>query len=338
MTSNPKATPLIKGINYDVGTEFRPGELSRSAWNLVDVSRDMAVIHDDLGCNSVNVYGTELSRLEEAAGVALDHGLAVSFQPRSIDDDRDTARSFLRAAAGVASSILEDGDVTLNIGCEMSLFTRGFLPGRTFQRRMRYLVMAWPFLSRVNRRLSSYLAEVAADARRDFAGHITYGAGSWEAIDWAPFDLVGMNLYRDRWNERTYMEDLRSLHTHAKPVVITEFGCATFEGAERRGGGGWTIVDFTSDPPRVRPGHQRSERAQADHLGEMLDLFHEEGVAGTYVFDFLAAGFPHRPEPELDLDMAGYGVVKVIPSTSTDSIMWERKEAFEAVARRYRQW
>ena len=336
--SNTKAAPLIKGINYDVGTEFRAGELSRDVWNLEDVSRDMAVIRGDLGCNSVNVYGTELSRLEQAARVALDRGLAVSFQARSIDADQETARSLLRAAAGAANSLLDYGDVTLNIGCEATLFTRGFLPGRTFQRRMRSLVVAWPFMSRVNRRLSSYLTRMAADARGIFGGKITYGAGSWEEIDWAPFDLVGMNLYRDRWNEKTYLADLRSLHAHDKPVVITEFGCATFEGAERRGGGGWTIVDFTTRPPRVRRGHQRSERAQAVHLGEMLDLFRDEGVAGTYVFDFLAAAFPHRSEPELDLDMAGYGVVRVIPSPSTDSIVWERKEAFETVARRYEQW
>jgi hypothetical protein len=44
------------------------------------------------------------------------------------------------------------------------------------------------------------------------------------------FDLVGVNLCRDRWNEKTYVSDLRRLRGSGKPVVITEFGCSTFEG------------------------------------------------------------------------------------------------------------
>ena len=43
--------------------------------------------------------------------------------------------------------------------------------------------------------------------------------------------------------------------------------------------------------------------------------------------------FPHRPDdPRHDLDMAGFGVVKVAPG---DPARWERKAAFHALARRY---
>jgi hypothetical protein len=332
-----RADLTIKGINYDVGTEFRPDQISRPLWDLSDVTRDMRVIHEDLHCTNVNVYGTDIARLEEAGAIALEEGLSLSVQPRSIDADRAEMLRFVAEGAQSAERLRSLGDVTLNTGCEITLFTSGFLPGRTFLSRIRSLAVGWPFLPLINSRLNRHLQDVVDTARDHFGGSVTYGAGTWESVDWDRFDVVGVNLYRDRWNEKTYLRDLRKLFEHGKPVVITEFGCCTFEGAERKGGGGWTIVDFDREPPVVKPGYRRSEPAQAEHVGELLDLFASEGVHGAYVFDFMAPSFTHHAEPASDLDMASYGVVKVLPHQPGDSsLRWERKEAFEAVARRYR--
>ena len=54
----------IRGINYDVGTEFSDDDLSREIWSEADVRRDMRAIRDDLHCTAVNVYGTALGRLK----------------------------------------------------------------------------------------------------------------------------------------------------------------------------------------------------------------------------------------------------------------------------------
>ncbi|HVR76772.1 MAG TPA: hypothetical protein VMS99_00105 [Acidimicrobiia bacterium] len=327
----------MKGVNYDTGTEYRRGEISRVTWTEREVAYDMAAIRSDLHCSDVNVYGTDLGRLEEAGRLALREGLRVSIQPRSIDQDREQGLAFVEAGARVAERLRGQGEVTLNTGCEISLFTRGFLPGRTFLSRMRNLAWVWPFLPAVNSRLNRHLVDVAAAAREHFGGPITYGAGTWESVDWSPFDLVGVNLYRDHWNEKSYVTDLRRLFKWAKPVLITEFGCAAFEGAERLGGGGWTIVDFDQDPPRLNAGHRRSEQTQARCIDDLLRIFVEEGVRGAYVFDFAQPYFPHAPDPAFDLDMAGYGLVKVLDAGSEGSpSRWERKEAFEVVARAYR--
>ena len=326
----------IKGINYDAGTEYRPGEMSREIWNTDDVVRDMRVIKEELHCNSVNVYGTDLPRMVTTAEIALTQGLAVSYQPRSIDRSRSEMLEWVGVGAAAAEGLRGNGDVTLNVGCETSLFTEGFVPGRSFMSRMRNLTWYWPFLRRVNTLLNSHLNDVLGVARGHFGGRVTYGSGSWESVDWSGFDLVGVNLYRDRWNAKTYVGDLEKLADHGKPVVITEFGCCTFEGAETKGGGGWLIVDFDRDPPVVKPGYTRSERVQARHLDELLGLFDDAGIHGAYVFDFMQAGFANYSDPLKDLDMASYGVVKVAPSKPGDtSIRWERKEAFEVVSRRY---
>lgn len=324
----------IRGINYDVGTEYRRGESSRALWSPSDVVRDLRVIRDELSCTSVNLYGTSPGRLHEGARLAIGEGLGVSLQLRSIDGSREDMLACVRDAAGVAAQL--SGDVTLNVGCEATLFTRGFIPGRTFRRRIRNLILMLPLLSFVNARLNRHLAEAARIARDHFTGPVTYSAGVWETVDWTPFDLVGVNLYRDRWNERTYAADLRGLASHGKPVVITEFGCAAFEGAGRRGGGAWMAVDFDAAPQVVKPGYRRDEMVQANLLGELLDLFVDAGIHGAYVFDFMQPAFPHAADPRADLDMAAYGLVKIHPIEPGDtSIVWERKAGFDAVATRY---
>ena len=39
---------------------------------------------------------------------------------------------------------------------------------------------------------------------------------------------------------------------HKKPLVIGEFGCCTYQGAEDRGEMGWDIVDWNAKPPRLK--------------------------------------------------------------------------------------
>jgi hypothetical protein len=148
---------------------------------------------------------------------------------------------------------------------------------------------------RVTRKLDALLAEAAAIARQNFQGPVTYAAAFWERVDWSRFDLVGVNLYRFGGNEATYADQVRAL-AGSKPVVITEFGCCTY-------------------------------------LRELVDVYEQAGVHGAFVFTFAMPDFPHRPDdPAHDLDMAGFGVVKVAPD---DPSRWERKAAFHELGRLY---
>jgi hypothetical protein len=138
-----------RGINYDTGTEYRRGDNRRPLWDHRDVVRDLGVIHRELHCTSVNLYGTTLKRLQEAAIRAHQEGLHVSLQRRPIDDSRENM--LLRQVAEtarLAEHLRHDGGVTLNVGCEMTLFTRGIIVGRTFRARIRNLLWALPLLPR----------------------------------------------------------------------------------------------------------------------------------------------------------------------------------------------
>ncbi|WP_432943208.1 hypothetical protein ACQPXM_40070 [Kribbella sp. CA-253562] len=118
----------------------------------------------------------------------------------------------------------------------------------------------------------------------------------------------------------------------SKPVVITEFGCGSFVGADRRGPGSFLIVNWFASPPRIKEGFRRDEATQAAYLGELIDLYDAAGVHGCFVYTYAMADFPHWSDPLVDLDMAGFGVVKI---PAHDPTRREPKQAFAAVARKY---
>jgi hypothetical protein len=326
----------LRGITYDCGTEFARGDPSRAHWLIDDVRHDLRVIRDELGCNSVSLYGTLLPRIVDAARVALDLGLHVALQLRSIDVDRATTLARIVEAARAARDLAAGPRVMLNLGCEMSLFTNGFLPGRDFRRRIGNLRWSWPWILLANPRLAAFLRRAVAAARAEYPGELTYSSGSWETPDWKVFDFVGVDLYRERENLADYPGALRRYFAHGKRVIVTEFGCCAYEGAEDLGGSGWMAMDFSSAPPTVKPGHVRNERVQADTIGGLIDLYQAEGVHGAYVYDFLQTANLHRADARHDLDMAGYGIVKPTPRAD-GGVTWEPKLAFGAVAGRYRR-
>lgn len=324
----------IRGMNYDTGTEFVRGDSTRARLTVDELEFDFLAIRDELHCNSINLYGTDLHRIVSAAELALAMGLHVSLQLRSIDAGKSEALERIALAAAAAQRLdTRANRVTLNLACEITLFNRGFLPGNDFLRRIANLSWSWPLLPLANAMLGRFMQRATTTARAAFAGPITYSAGSWERVNWSMFDFVGLDLYRDKDNQTNYAEILRSHFRHGKPVLITEFGCCTYAGAEHLGGGGWLALDWMSSPPRIKPGHVRSEAAQAKYLDELLALYDAAGVHGAYVYDFVQPQLKHSSDPRYDLDMASYGIVKAIAGRNDPP--WQRKAAFEIVAQRY---
>lgn len=156
---------------------------------------------------------------------------------------------------------------------------------------------------------------------------MTYAAGSWEEVDWSPFDIVSVDHYRDAAAAPSYRERTRTYRSYGRPFAVTEFGCCSYAGAAARGATGWTVVDRTVTPPRLREPLVRAEHEQAAEIVALMDLFAEEGVDTAFLFTFASYTYPHSPDPAHDLDLAAYGVVRCLPDGS-----WEPKEAFHAYA------
>ncbi|MET8864914.1 hypothetical protein ABZW11_18410 [Nonomuraea sp. NPDC004580] len=315
----------VKGISYVCGGV--PG---------ADLRRDLRVIREELRCTTVMLIGKDEQALLTSAEAALGAGLGVWLRPDLTDRSRAELLAGLARTASAAEALRQrhPDRVTFVLGTEFSVTTAGIVPGPGVFFRLRIL-LRWGrfFRRRITRRLGALLAETLAIVRGQFRGPVTYAAGYWEQVDWSGFDLAGVNLYRRGTDPAAYEATLLKLLREAgKPVVVTEFGCGAHVGAERRGPGSFMIVNWFADPPHVRAGHVRDEGTQARYLSELIELYARHGVHGCFVFTFAMADFPHRQDPRGDLDMAGFGIVKVPPGEPGS---WTRKEAFDEVARRY---
>jgi hypothetical protein len=334
-----------RGINYDTG--FVGG--SRPEFAPEVVARELQIIAEDLHCTAVRVSGEHPERLSVAGELALDQGLEVWYAPFSHDMTTPELLSYFVECAHRAEALRrESPDIVLVLGCELTLFQHGFMPGGTFMERILNALGQFPASSErafalpdseeLTYRLNSLLADAVAAARAAFDGRITYASGKWEQVDWSVFDIVSVDLYRQRANADVYLDQLRSYLAFGKPVAITEFGCCTFHGAAEFGGVGWTIMDGGADPPRLRGDHVRDEAEQAALLRELLGLFIGEGVDSAFWFTFVQPGLPHCDDPLFDLDLASYAVVKTLErgrGITYPDVSWEPKESFYALAEIY---
>jgi hypothetical protein len=330
-----------KGINYDTG--FYPGgEISRQHFDAEIVRREMRIIAAELHCTAVRITGGQPERLSIAGELAAAAGLEVWFSPFPCQLTTGQLAPLLAECADRAEHLRSSGaSVVLVTGCELSLFAAGFLPGDTVFERIAGLTSGsqelYAAFAAMPAKLNGFLAETAAAARSRFAGPLTYASGMWEPVDWHPFDIAASDAYRDSGNAGGFRGELRKLLGQGKPLAITEFGCCGYAGAADRGGMGWAIVDTTADPPRLDGDYVRDEAEQVRYLQELQAIFEEEGADQTFWFTFAGYDYVHGTQPRQDLDMASYGVVKMLEGglgTGYQGLGWEPKLAFAALA----QW
>jgi hypothetical protein len=341
----------VRGVHYDVGHQYDMGEgqdpgSTRPYFEQAGVQADMTMIASQLHANAVRVAGTDLSRVAIAASLALEAGLAAWVSPHPGDLAGEDIVGYLAEAARMAEELRSAaGSVVMVAGCELSLFCAGYLPGATLADRLDALTGACPApglqasLSELPRALNATLGQSAAVIRERFHGPVTYASAPWEAVDWARFDLVSADLYRDSSNAAGYRDLLRSYLRFGKPVVVSEFGCCTYEGAADAGGAGFMIFDDTQ-PSALKlkfSGLQRSEAEQSRYLRELLAIFGEEGIHGAFWHTFAGWAFPHRLDLKADLDLGSFGLVKVIEAAPAgrEALALEPKEAFWALAAAY---
>jgi hypothetical protein len=339
-----------KGISYDTGF-VRDGTVSREHFDPDVVKRELAIIRDDLHCTAVRVIGGDPERLELAATYAADLGLEVWFSPYPLELTTDEMRTLFADCAERAERIRERGaEVVFVAGAELSLMNKGFLPGDAQEDRLSLLLdqrnrdRLPELVGDLSVRVNDFLGTAVALVRERFGGRITYAAVPLERVDWVPFDIVGVDLYRSAEVADRFSEGVRTLVAQGKPVAITEFGSAAYRGAGDRGGLCMEIVEYdevTGAPARLGGEYVRDEAGQATYLRELLQVFDAEGVDSAFVFLFALGNFPHRPggDPRDDLDLASPGIVKILDDRHGDTypdMPWEPKAAFTALAEHYR--
>ena len=332
-------------MTYDTGF-VRTGTTSRENFDRAVVERELAIIRDDLHCNAVQLTGGDPERLEMAGRCAVELGLEVWFSPYPLELTTTEALSLFADCADRAERLRKaGGEIVFVTGVELSIMNRGFLPGANLEERVG-LLLDGPEgrrerLVEVSARLNEFLGDAVAAVRERFGGRVTYACVPFENVDWTPFDIVSVELIRSAEVAGQFSQGVRELVGQGKPVAITGFGTAAWQGAGDVAPRSMEILEYEAgEPVRLTGEYVRDEAGQAAYLRELLAIFDAEGVDSAFVFLFALYNLPHRPDgdPRDDLDLASPGIVKVLeggPGTTYPDMPWQPKAAFTAVAECY---
>ena len=273
-----------------------------------------------------------------AAEVAVRRSLDVWLSPMVPNADRASTMDAIAEAARLAESLRRGGaSSALVLGCELSVFMAGILPGDSHADRLALLSDPVRLVAEVSTagvdpemEFATFIRSACETVRSVFQGRLTYASGIWETVDWSLFDFVGVDAYRDSANRKDYPTMLGRVAGHGLPVLITEFGCATYQGAADAGGLAWTAVERTSQPPRLREGIVRDEAEQAREIKAVLALMEAAKIEGAFIYTYIAPTYPASQDPAHDLDTASYSLVRSWPNGRT-----ERKAVYKTVADEY---
>lgn len=312
----------------------------RPKFDLKAVRRELAIIKDDLHCNAVRIQGLDIDRLEVASEAALSLGLEVWFSPEMWDRSQRETLEYVAKAAERAESLRQrwPGKVVFSVGSELTLFSQGVVEGENvFDRMSRPSFWHDMMAGKHNGPLNAYLSDLSAATRSVFHGPLTYFSVPLETVDWKQFDFVGVDHYRDARIKDAYGQMVNKHNSYGKPVVIGEFGCCTFRGADLLGGSGFVIafgmmegllgpdhkipkmfMDMAHVPPRVDDHYIRDEGLQARELADQLGVLDKAGVEGAFVFTFVSPNSPYRADPRYDADMASFSLVKSFAEPETE--------------------
>ncbi len=343
---NARTSEFLRGVVYDVGLNYSDSGLSVKNFDTIQVEYDMSVISHILRCNSVRIEGEDLSRLASASRIAHKAGLKVFFNPWKMGAGPEETIAFMTKAAKVARDLKNDGaDITMVTGCEYSIFSKGAIPGDTFDQRFHWLSeVGSRFASgdknvgkefqESNIRLNEILGAISKAVRNEFDGPVTYSSGTWEMVDWDNFDIIALDHYQQGEPDEEYMNVVKRLKGD-KPVVVLETGCCAYKGAALKGSVGFTVflgIDAEGKP--IYEGGtapERSEAEQAEYVKHQVELLSaDDGADGVFIFVFRFPVYPYS-ETSIDMDMISYSLVKSFEADdprSTQMPPWIPKEAF----------
>jgi hypothetical protein len=331
----------VYGINYDVGFSSG-GTTTHEPFDPDIVGREMQIIREDLHCDAVRITGADPDRLETAARHAAEAGLEVWYSPFTNGLTSDELMALLVDSSERAERLRREGAAIVFLtGSEISLFNGGFLPGDTHVERLRALTdpeRRTTTIPEARARINAFLTQAVTQVRARFGGPVSYASLPFEGVDWTRFDVIASDAgYSDAATAPNLRAGLRTLTSQGKPFAVTEFGCAPHRGAAERGSRNSEIVEYDEHarPVRLTAAVVRDEEEQARYVLQLLGIYPQEGVDAAFVYTFARWDLPTSSDPELDFDLASFGIVKVLDQGGTGAtypgLPWEPKAAFHAV-------
>ena len=207
---------------------------------------------------------------------ALKQGLDVWVAPEMFEESEEKTLEYVVEAAAAAETLRArwPDRLVFSIGTELTLFMQGILPGKNLAERLGNPAIWGKLKAGVyTKPLNQFLARANEAVRRVFGGLVTYASvARVETVDWSIFDYVCVDAYRDKLVKNSFGDLVKQYLAYDKPVVIGEFGCCTYKGAEDRGGMGWDVVDWSKTPPRLKGEYVYDQAVQAREIAENLRI------------------------------------------------------------------
>lgn len=172
-------------------------------------------------------------------------------------------------------------EIVFLTGSELSLMTKGILPGDTLLDRAALLadpLQLRPVIADLRARMKELLGNAVEVTRALFGGKLSYASVPLDGVDWGLFDIISTDAgYRTARTAARFCDDIRAFvaqgRAQGKPVAITEFGCAAFRGAADMANRGIADIvewDDRARPVRLKGEYVRDEDEQARCVCELL--------------------------------------------------------------------
>ena len=273
----------IKGICYLLDYRHPLARLLKLNRNLDKniIEEELAIIKQDLGCNTVRLISDSNNKLIEAAEIALKLNLEPWVSNRLFGLNKKGACKELSELAIACEELRRRHQTKLVIvvANEPSLDTKFVWSlGPPFSHsKLEHFFSKNKYNAKLDLRTIS--SELAIQIKKYFNGPITLASGLWERIDWKLYDYVGVNLYINKYNKNVYENSIDEYLVYKKPIVITDFGCCTFKGASDYGGSGWY---YASKNTVIY-----DEKEQADTIEKCIKIFKNMGVEGSFLLGYV---------------------------------------------------
>jgi hypothetical protein len=138
--------------------------------------------------NTIRISGYDIPRLSKASEFVLEQVIQVWFSPAYIDATREEAIEYLIGCAKATEQLRKkDDDLIFDVGCEYSLFLKGFIRGDTIYERLGrmfnpsgIILNILGFRKRIYNELNLFLRDTTEKVREHFKGKLSYASGTWQ--------------------------------------------------------------------------------------------------------------------------------------------------------------
>ena len=280
------AKPLkikYKGMNY-AAARTAPEFGSTPIPTTEEMNEQLSTIQTELGCNAIIVQAGDgyEDNLVECSRMALQKGFdRVYAYVRYMNSTLDQTVEKLGALATRVRSLRETYDsFVFMIGCEFPLSISGIIPGTTWFDRVRYATEHSDWWNLVASNEPKILRKILPVVKNNYGYPVAYAAmaGEISLVPWSDpiFGEVSPQMYPQYSPSATQAwapKELSDLKRFGKPVIASEFGCATYKGAGLWGANDLNIAE-----------HSYDEDEQASYIDKYCNMLNKADIDGAFYY------------------------------------------------------